>query len=78
MMLLAAGFAPRYPTRSLADPSMRLAVGESELSMFTTITTFGTPQDITLEELSVELFFPADDATEAILQSTRLTAVSDA
>lgn len=34
-----------------------------ELSMFTTLTTFGTPRDITLDELSVELFFPADDVT---------------
>ncbi|MBF6842338.1 transcriptional regulator, partial [Acinetobacter baumannii] len=33
------------------------------------LTTFGTPRDITLEELSVELFYPADDATDAILRS---------
>lgn len=42
------------------------------LSMFTTLTTFGTPRDITLEELSVELFFPADDATAAMLDQGRL------
>ena len=47
---------------------IRLAAGDSELSLFTTLTTFGTPQDITLEELSVELFFPADDATAAAFQ----------
>jgi hypothetical protein len=47
----------------------RLAVGGVELSLFTTLTTFGTPQDITLDELAVELFFPADDCTEAILRS---------
>ena len=46
----------------------RLVVGGVELSLFTTLTTFGTPQDITLDELAVELFFPADDATEAILR----------
>jgi transcriptional regulator with XRE-family HTH domain len=34
-----------------------------ELSMFTTLTTFGTPRDITLDELAVELFFPADEGT---------------
>ncbi len=44
-------------------------VGGAELSLFTTLTTFGTPRDITLDELAVELFFPADDATEAILRS---------
>jgi transcriptional regulator with XRE-family HTH domain len=46
----------------------RLWVGGAELSLFTTLTTFGTPRDITLDELAVELFFPADDATETILR----------
>ena len=36
--------------------------------MFTTLTTFGTPRDITLYELAVQLFFPADDETEAALR----------
>lgn len=45
---------------------VRIATGDGrELSMFTTLTTFGTPQDVTLAELAVELFYPADDATEA-------------
>jgi hypothetical protein len=48
----------------------RLLVGGAELSLFTTLTTFGTPQDITLDELAVELFFPADDTTEAILRGS--------
>jgi transcriptional regulator with XRE-family HTH domain len=47
----------------------RVAIGGAELSLFTTLTTFGTPQDVTLDELSVELFFPADDETDAILRS---------
>lgn len=40
-----------------------------ELSMFTTLTTFGTPLDVTLEELSLELFFPADESTAAALRT---------
>ncbi len=44
-----------------------------ELSMFTTMTTFGTPQDVTLDELAVELFFPADDATDQRLRESRTT-----
>jgi hypothetical protein len=44
-----------------------LAFGEHELSMFTTLTTFGTPRDVTLDELAVELFFPADDQSDAML-----------
>lgn len=54
------------------DPQLlvpvQLAVDGGELSMFTTLTTFGTPRDITLDELSVELFFPADGATDAALR----------
>lgn len=46
----------------------RLSMGGVELSLFTTLTTFGTPRDITLDELAVELFFPADDATDAVLR----------
>jgi transcriptional regulator with XRE-family HTH domain len=49
---------------------LRLAAGDEELSLFTTLTTFGTPRDVTLEELAVELFFPADDRTAAILRAT--------
>ena len=37
------------------------------LSFFTTIATFGTAADVTLSELSVEQFFPADDATRDAL-----------
>ena len=54
-----------------AEPSLlipcRLEVGGSVLSLFTTLTTFGTPRDITLSELAVELFYPADDATDRLL-----------
>lgn len=45
-----------------------LRLPQGRLSMFTTLTTFGTPRDITLDELTVELFYPADDASEALLR----------
>jgi transcriptional regulator with XRE-family HTH domain len=48
---------------------LRLRAGDVELALFTTLTTFGTPRDITLDELAVELFYPADDATEALLRA---------
>jgi hypothetical protein len=32
-----------------------------ELRLFTTIMTLGTPQDVTLQELRLESFFPADE-----------------
>ena len=45
-----------------------LQLGPDRLSLFTTLTTFGTPRDITLDELSIELFYPADAATDAWLR----------
>jgi transcriptional regulator with XRE-family HTH domain len=45
-----------------------LRLPQGRVSMFTTLTTFGTPRDITLDELSVELFYPADDASETLLR----------
>ena len=35
-----------------------------ELRLFSTIMTLGTPQDVTLQELRIETFFPADPASE--------------
>lgn len=39
-----------------------------ELNLFTTIATLGTPRDVTLHELRIESFFPADEATRAWFQ----------
>ncbi|MDX5378904.1 MAG: transcriptional regulator, partial [Halomonas sp.] len=38
------------------------------LSLLSTTTVFGTPLDITLEELAIESFFPADATTQEALQ----------
>ena len=38
------------------------------LSFFTTIATFGTPVDITVAELAIESFYPADEETGAFLR----------
>ena len=46
--------------------------GDVELRVFSTIMTLGTPQDVTLQELSIETFFPADEASERAWQ--RVTA----
>jgi transcriptional regulator with XRE-family HTH domain len=40
-----------------------------ELVLFSTIATFGSPTDVTLDELAIESFFPADDATAAALRA---------
>ena len=39
--------------------------GGRDLRFFSTITTFGTPRDVTLDELHIECCFPADEATAA-------------
>jgi transcriptional regulator with XRE-family HTH domain len=35
-----------------------------QISLFTVIATFGTPQDVTADELRIESLFPADEATD--------------
>lgn len=42
---------------------VRLRKDGVELNLFTTIATLGTPRDVTLHELRIESFFPADGAT---------------
>ena len=39
------------------------------VSFLNTITIFGTPTDVTLSELALEMLFPADEATIAIVRS---------
>ncbi len=48
---------------------MRARKGDLDLSLFSAITTLGTAIDITLNELRIETFFPADDATDAALRA---------
>ncbi len=56
------------PAKMLFVPlQLRLPSG-AELSLFSTLATFGTALDITLEELSIESFFPADQATDSYLR----------
>ncbi|MEA2860310.1 MAG: hypothetical protein QOC72_2349, partial [Methylobacteriaceae bacterium] len=43
--------------------------GGDVLSFFSTTMVFGTPVDITLSELALETFFPADDLTAERMRS---------
>jgi len=47
---------------------LRFVTGAGTLALISTTTVFGTPVDITLSELALETFFPADAATAAILR----------
>jgi transcriptional regulator with XRE-family HTH domain len=45
----------------------RYKLGETVLSFFSTITQFGTAEDVALSELKIEMLFPADAATRAAI-----------
>ena len=44
--------------------------------MLSTVTMFGTPNDVTLAELALETFFPADEATGGALRAIAETITS--
>jgi transcriptional regulator with XRE-family HTH domain len=47
---------------------LRLRADTAELAFISAATTFGTAVDVTVSELSIESFFPRDDATAAYLR----------
>jgi len=46
--------------------SFTLQKGNQQATFFSTITTFGTPLDVTTQELRIESLFPADEATQQL------------
>jgi transcriptional regulator with XRE-family HTH domain len=48
---------------------VEIRLGPTLLRFFTTITTLGAPQDVTLAELRIEAFHPRDAATEAAMRA---------
>ncbi|MCB1693309.1 MAG: helix-turn-helix transcriptional regulator [Pseudomonadales bacterium] len=62
-----------YPDMPDANPvagggrswlGLEIELGERRLEFFSMISTFGTPLDVTLQEIRIETFFPADTPTE--------------
>jgi transcriptional regulator with XRE-family HTH domain len=64
----AAVDAPPSEPATAPVLAMHFRKDNIDLRLFTTIATLGTPQDITLQELRVECFFPMDDATASLLR----------
>ena len=71
---------PDIPTPQLNETEtpgplceVRLRKGDIAVGLIGTVLTLGTPQDVTLQELRVEMFMPADEASEATLAEMRST-----
>jgi transcriptional regulator with XRE-family HTH domain len=48
---------------------LQIRIGAVVLSFFSTTTIFGSPVDVTLSELALECFYPADDSTAETVRS---------
>jgi transcriptional regulator with XRE-family HTH domain len=57
---------------------LELLVGNVRLRLFSTFTTFGTPQDVTLQELRIDMSFPADDETDRFLATAADVGIAGA
>ncbi|OMI40302.1 helix-turn-helix transcriptional regulator [Streptomyces sparsogenes] len=53
---------------------LRVRTPMGELSMFSTMATFGAPADVTLSELAIELFYPLDEFTTKALRAPGSTS----
>ena len=47
---------------------LRMRSPQGELSFISTTTVFGSPVDVTLQELALETLFPADEFTGEVLR----------
>ena len=59
------------PSTPFPDVVVRLEMESplGRLALFSTITVFGTPVDVTLAELALEAFYPADEQTAHLLRA---------
>ncbi|EDP61657.1 Helix-turn-helix motif [alpha proteobacterium BAL199] len=68
----AAGGAVRDSQEQAPLPpvlTLDIAKDGATVRLFSTITTLGEPQDIALHDIRIESFFPADDASRAVLEA---------
>lgn len=72
---LARAGAPAGRARNPVLPTI-VALGDMRLAMFATIAQIGTPEDVLLDDLKVELYFPMDDATAAAFETMGATGAT--
>ena len=68
-LLAYPGMPPRWKIPDPRAPvppvlTMRLEKDQLQLAFFSTLTVLATPRDVTLEQLRIECFYPADSVTE--------------
>lgn len=69
---LARQLGPALPDQVGVLPAVipaRYRAGDVVLSLFSTIAQFGSAEDVALAELKIEMMFPADEQTRAVLMS---------
>jgi hypothetical protein len=71
----APGHSVDLEVSEIAVPLRVLAEGV-ELAFISTATSFGTATEVTVSELAIESFFPADDETARFLRASREHAAS--
>jgi transcriptional regulator with XRE-family HTH domain len=63
---------PRHGASEAVLVPLQIRMGDNDvLSFISTTMVFGTPVDVTLSELALETFFPADDVTAKALQAMK-------
>lgn len=69
LLKLPDAAAPQLNESEAPGPlcEVRLRKGDVSIGLIGAVLTLGTPQDVTLQELRVEMFMPADAASEAAL-----------
>lgn len=82
-LLSYPGVPPRWRTLDLdasTAPFLPIEFRKDDLHLrfFSTLTSLGTPHDITLQELRVEAFFPADAETEESFTASAVRSSSPA
>jgi hypothetical protein len=61
------GGEPEEPGPADVVVPLRYRLGDTELALFSITAVIGTPMDVTIEELAIESFYPADDGTARAL-----------
>jgi transcriptional regulator with XRE-family HTH domain len=66
-----SGDAPEapLPEHPAVVVPLRLRHEAGELALFSMVSTCGTPSDVTVDELVIESFFPADEFTASVLRN---------